>query len=71
MATTDNAGVHPIAAERRWYALTPETVASELGVDVHTGLSAAEAAGRLKRDGLNALPEEKPPSKFRRHSALR
>jgi Ca2+-transporting ATPase len=66
MATTDNAGVHPISAERRWYALTPETVASELGVDVHTGLSAAEAAGRLKRDGLNALPEEKPPSKFRR-----
>ena len=66
MATTDNAGIRPISAEQRWYALKPETVASELGVDVHTGLSAAEAAGRLKRDGLNALPEEKPPSKFRR-----
>ena len=31
-----------------------------------SGLSGAEAAERLKRDGPNALPEEKPPSRFRR-----
>ena len=31
-----------------------------------SGLSAAEAAERLKRDGPNALPEEKPPSRLRR-----
>jgi Ca2+-transporting ATPase len=29
-------------------------------------LSAEEAAQRLRRDGPNALPEEKPPSTFRR-----
>jgi P-type Ca2+ transporter type 2C len=66
MATTDNAGTRPVSAEQRWYALDPEDVASRLGVDVDSGLSAAEAAERLRRDGPNALPEEKPPSKFRR-----
>ena len=34
--------------------------------NVDSGLSAAEAAERLKRDGPNALPEEKPPSRLRR-----
>ena len=53
-------------AEERWYALEPEDVASKLRVDVASGLSGAEAAERLKRDGPNALPEEKPPSRFRR-----
>ena len=66
MATTDNAGTRPVSAEQRWYALDPEDVASRLGVDVDSGLSASEAAERLRRDGPNALPEEKPPSKFRR-----
>jgi P-type Ca2+ transporter type 2C len=63
---TDSAGARPVAAEQRWYALDPEAVASRLGVNVDSGLSAAEAAVRLRRDGPNALPEEKPPSKFRR-----
>ena len=66
MATTDNAGIRPVTAEQRWYAIDPEQVANTLGVDVDTGLSAAEAAERLKRDGPNALPEEKPPSRLRR-----
>jgi Ca2+-transporting ATPase len=63
---TDSAGTRPVAAEQPWYALDPEEVASRLGVNVDSGLSAAEAAERLRRDGPNALPEEKPPSKFRR-----
>ena len=66
MATTDNAGIRPVTAEQRWYALEPADVANRLGVNVDSGLSAAEAAERLKRDGPNALPEEKPPSRLRR-----
>src|SRR6187401_1218478 len=66
MATTDNAGTRPVSAEQRWYALDPEDVASRVGVDVDSGLSAAEADDRLRRNGPNALPEEKPPSRVRR-----
>ena len=66
MATTDNAGTLPVSAVDRWYALEPEEVASRVGVDVDSGLSAAEAADRLRRNGPNALPEERPPSRFRR-----
>jgi len=66
VATTDNAGTLPVSAEDRWYALEPEEVANRVGVDVDSGLSAAEAADRLRRNGPNALPEEKPPSRFRR-----
>ena len=66
MTTTDSASTRPVPAEQRWYALEPADVASRLGVNVDSGLSAAEAAERLKRDGPNALPEEKPPSRLRR-----
>jgi Ca2+-transporting ATPase len=41
-----------------WYALTPEDVSKELGVDPDKGLSAAKAAESLKRNGPNALPAE-------------
>ena len=66
MTTTDGASTRPVPAEQRWYALEPADVASRLGVNVDSGLSAAEAAERLRRDGPNALPEEKPPSRLRR-----
>jgi P-type Ca2+ transporter type 2C len=66
MTTTDSASTRPVPAEQRWYALEPADVATRLGVNVDSGLSAAEAAERLKRDGPNALPEEKPPSRLRR-----
>jgi Ca2+-transporting ATPase len=67
MTTTEDAATpRPLPAGQPWYALEPEDVASKLTVDVDSGLSAAEAAERLRRDGPNALPEEKPPSKFRR-----
>src|SRR6476660_2983092 len=66
MTTTDSASTRPAPAEQRWYALEPADVATRLGVNVDSGLSAVEAAERLKRDGPNALPEEKPPSRLRR-----
>ncbi|MEU3340248.1 HAD-IC family P-type ATPase [Streptomyces sp. NPDC006668] len=49
-----------------WYAQSPGAVASALGVDPRSGLSAAEAAKRLTRDGPNALPEEQPRPGWRR-----
>jgi Ca2+-transporting ATPase len=45
----------------KWYALSPDEVAHKLGVDPASGLPAATAAERLKTDGPNALPAEKPP----------
>ena len=43
-----------------WYAHSPDAVARALAVDPTAGLSAAEAADRLRADGPNALPEERP-----------
>ena len=43
-----------------WYAQSPEDVAATLGADVAKGLTAAEAASRLQKNGPNALPAEKP-----------
>jgi Ca2+-transporting ATPase len=53
----------------RWYAADSESVAAELGVDPSAGLTAAEAASRLARNGPNELPAEKPPSSIRRFLA--
>jgi H+-transporting ATPase len=38
-----------------------DKVASELGVDINRGLSKAEAKERLKKYGLNEIPEYKEP----------
>jgi Ca2+-transporting ATPase len=43
-----------------WYARSPAETGRALGVDLKSGLSAARAAELLRRDGPNALPEEKP-----------
>ena len=43
-----------------WYARPPVSVAEALGVDPAEGLTSAAAADRLRADGPNALPEEKP-----------
>ena len=45
-----------------WYSLSPEEVAGRLSVDPMRGLSEAEAALRLRRDGPNALAEAKAES---------
>ncbi|MFF4396834.1 cation-translocating P-type ATPase [Streptomyces sp. NPDC001480] len=54
---------------RVWYALAPEEVAAAFGVDPAVGLPAARAAERLRADGPNALPEEKPVPGWRRYLA--
>ncbi len=50
----------------RWYSLGGDEVAKRLGVDPDSGLSAAEAAERLRKDGPNALPAEKSTPGWRR-----
>ena len=54
------------AAGRNWYACTPEDVAAAAGVDPGVGLSAAQAADLLAKNGPNSLPEEKPRPGWRR-----
>ncbi|HEY7594773.1 MAG TPA: HAD-IC family P-type ATPase [Actinophytocola sp.] len=49
-----------------WYARTGEDIATALGVDVAVGLPARTAAERLRTNGPNALPEEKPKPTWRR-----
>src|SRR6266566_3675953 len=48
------------AAGRSWYACAPEEAAAAAGVDPAVGLSAAQAADLLAKNGPNSLPEEKP-----------
>ena len=50
----------------RWYAHDVVYATKGLGVKPARGLSAAEAATRLERDGPNALPTEKPKPGWRR-----
>ena len=45
----------------QWYALPASTVLEKFGVDPAVGLSAADAASRLAKDGPNALAAEAPP----------
>jgi Ca2+-transporting ATPase len=45
---------------RAWHTLTVERVGRELGTDVKSGLSEAEARARLARLGPNRLTEAKP-----------
>src|SRR5262245_18655169 len=66
MATTVTAAPSTDAAAKVWYALEPADVASALGVESSNGLSAAEAAARLKRDGPNELPAERQKSGLQR-----
>jgi P-type Ca2+ transporter type 2C len=53
-------------APERWYAHDVVYATKGLGVKPNQGLSAAEAATRLERDGPNALPTEKPKPGWRR-----
>ena len=43
-----------------WYNLTAEAAAGQLGVDLDSGLTAAEAQRRLLQYGPNKLAEKKP-----------
>ncbi|MFZ1946510.1 MAG: cation-translocating P-type ATPase [bacterium] len=48
--------------QRRTYNLSPEEAATATGTNIETGLTGAEAAGRLSRFGRNELQGEKPTS---------
>jgi Ca2+-transporting ATPase len=50
----------PSPSAGAWYSRSPAEVAQALGVDPDVGLSAGTAAERLRTDGPNALPEERP-----------
>ena len=50
----------------RWYSLGGDEVAKRLGVVPDSGLSTAEAAARLQKDGPNALPAEKSTPGWKR-----
>ncbi|HXZ73242.1 MAG TPA: HAD-IC family P-type ATPase, partial [Streptosporangiaceae bacterium] len=72
MAISDQVRAPHSPADKKskaWYALPGDQVAAKLGVHLESGLSAEEAAERLRRDGPNALPVEKPPSALHRFLA--
>ena len=69
MATAESTSEASPSMVERWYALDSAQVTGNLGVVVSSGLSAADAAGRLKRDGPNELPVEQPPSPLQRFLA--
>ncbi len=45
--------------QKKWFTLSPEQVAKEMGVDPAKGLSKAEAASRLQKYGRNELAGKK------------
>ena len=49
-----------------WHVRSPEQALDALGTDLTTGLDAEQAAARLVRDGLNALPSGARPGLLRR-----
>ena len=69
MVTAKETRERPASADERWYALDQAEVPGRLGVVLDSGLSADEAADRLRRYGPNALPVEEPPSALSRFLA--
>ena len=45
-----------------WYSRSADDAATAFDVDPERGLTGAEAASRLSRDGPNEITAEKPPS---------
>ena len=66
MATAVHPQVDVPLAGERWYAMSGDDVAARLGVDPTAGLSSAQAADLLSRDGSNELPAEQPVPGWRR-----
>ena len=52
-----------------WYAVAADDVTARMGVDPAVGLTTAEAADRLAKNGPNALPAEKPEPGWHRFLA--
>jgi hypothetical protein len=57
MAVQVEAAGQPTAADRPWYARSPDGVTAALHVDPAVGLTAARAGELLSANGPNALPE--------------
>src|SRR5512133_489695 len=57
---TQPAGQGATTRDGAWYSRSPADVGQAVGVDPSVGLSADRAADRLRANGPNALPEEKP-----------
>ena len=66
MAVQVEAAGQPAAADRDWYARSPDEVTTALHVDPAVGLTAARAGELLNANGPNALPEEKSKPGWRR-----
>ncbi len=69
MADTEAVSGQSGSGTDSWYALPPDEVVNTLGVDPAQGLTAAEAAQLLERNGPNALPAEKPAPGWQRFLA--
>ena len=66
MATASGSNVARTTSADRWYSLSPDDVASRLGVDPSAGLSGDQAATLLEQHGPNALPAEAQVPGWRR-----
>src|SRR5436305_8943656 len=66
MATAIHEAVVHDAVQAPWHAVDGDQVARRLGVDPAIGLTGADAAQRLGRDGPNDLPAEEPVPGWRR-----
>ena len=66
MTTASGSNVARTTSADRWYSLSPDDVASRLGVDPSAGLSGDQAATLLEQHGPNALPAEAQVPGWRR-----
>ncbi|HEY2657697.1 MAG TPA: HAD-IC family P-type ATPase, partial [Solirubrobacteraceae bacterium] len=66
MATTTTREFDQLPVAGSWYGLSPEEVASRLGVDPSVGLSNERASELLERNGPNVLPVEASIARWKR-----
>ncbi|MEJ2585785.1 MAG: cation-transporting P-type ATPase, partial [Robiginitalea sp.] len=52
-------------SDRPPHSLNAEQLAARLEADPHTGLTAAQAAARIRETGPNEIPKERPPGPLR------
>jgi len=62
MTATTTAIEQPAGGGLAWYALSPQDVTAQMGVNADQGLTVAEVERRQAEYGPNALPTEPPPS---------
>src|SRR5215472_11482972 len=62
MTATSATIEQPAGGGLAWYALSPQDVTAQMGVDADAGLTVAEVERRQAEYGPNELPTEPPPS---------